>query len=281
MDVDIDSLQVERGTAENSSMMTNSPVIRLTSPTRRASQFFKFLSEGVDPPTQGLGPLPDPRLSSNQPPSPHGSRSKQSSTSRTVEDDRSSRGTSIPILYVRDGPKESLTQISPAPRRRPQTPRTPPVPTQPQLKATSRALRPKLPPLGHRPPFDELRNADGSDTHVAPRNVSPGRSVSVASSVYPYIERQDRTDTAPCTPPPKRRSVEERKERHGVVGENIPPNAPARPARGQARKYTSRDCQRVRPSRHKESVLPSKHTSTEQSTSITNPPCIDGVLNIT
>ncbi|KAF8523604.1 hypothetical protein JB92DRAFT_1543121 [Gautieria morchelliformis] len=183
------------------------------------------------------------------------------------------------MLHVRDGPKESLTQISPAPRRRLKTTRTPSVPTQPQLKATSRVPRPKPPPLGQRTPFDELRNADGSDTHVAPRSVS-SRSVSVASSVYPHIERQELgVDADPYTPLPTRRTVEGKSGRHSVIGENNPPNAPARPTRGQARKHTSRDRQCARPARHKASVLPSKHTSNEQSTS--NPPYIDATLPTT
>ena len=269
MDVGIDSLQVERGTAEDSSMILHSPLISLTSPTRRASQFFKFLSEGGSP--QGL------IHASDQLPSPHGSHLLETVIQSTVEDDKTTRA----ILYVRDGPKEGHARVSPAPRRHLPTAPANPLPTQPHHHTINKVLPSKPSPLGHRIPFDELRNGEGSDSHVVPRNVS-SRSVSVASSVYPHIERSELgMDSDPYTPVPPRRTVEGRRGRHSMVGENIPPNAPARAARRQPRKSISRDCHCPRPARRKENSqnISSKIPSIEQNTSTLTHLCKNGVLN--
>ena len=258
IDVGIDSLQVERGTAEDSSMAIHLPVLGLTSPTRRASQFFKFLSEATD--SQTLGGLSDLLPSAIEPSSPIGSHAIQTTALSTV-DDKTNHTTKIPVLFVRDGPKENFAQVSPAPRRRVQASHSTSRPTYTPTQTPAKAVRPKPSPLGHRMPLDELRNADESS--IMPRNVS-NRSVSVASSVRPYIEKQATGgDTDPYTPIPSRRTSEGRREHHSMVRENIPPNAPARPVRGQARKYSSRES---KPQRRKEtthSISPSKSVLNE------------------
>ena len=261
MDIGIDSLLVERGTVEDSSIFHPS-ISRLTSPTRRASQFFKFLSDDQDSIYHSAP------SSSNQLPSPHGSYSMETVISSTVEDDITRNATNIPVLHVRDGPKEIHAKVSLAPRRRLSS--LPLPPTQPHSQMINKTSPKKPVPLGRRTPFDELRNGEGSDSHAIPRNDS-SRSVSVASSVYLHIERPEIvTDSDPYTPIPQQRTTEKGRGRHGMGGENVPPNAPARPTRGQGRKYNSRDCQCPRPTRPKEkpqNISLSKLTSNDSSTS--------------
>lgn len=273
IDVGIDSMQVERGTAEDSSMAVYSPVAGLTSPTRRASQFFRFLAEGADPtPDHDSNSV----SSTAQPSSLHDSHSITTTTSTAVDDKTNLGTTKIPVLFVRDGPRESFAQVSPAPRRRIQTTHAPTVPPTRTPQLTAKAARQKPSPLGHRTPLDERRN-DGSDPKTTqPRNVS-SRTVSVASSVYPNIERQATgTDGDPYTPVPSRRATDGKRAHHGMVGENAPPCAPARPVRGQARKYTSRDCQCPRPTRRKSENTPptrslSRSSLNELNTHISSP----------
>jgi hypothetical protein len=222
----------------------------LTSPTRRASQFFKFLSEvehdcpvpdlprapGTDSREPSAPSPPSPSTSKPVPPSPRGPRSLHprpsltSSTAPPTADHQPNLRTNTATLIVRDGPKQSQTHVSPAPRRHP--PPLPPVPAQYQSQ-TTKPLRAKPAVLGHRVPFDELRNADADAPSARKVSVTAtARSVSVASSVYPQIETQDPAlDPDPYTPLPPRRP----RERH-AAGENVPPNAPARPVRGQTRK---------------------------------------------
>lgn len=134
-------------------------------------------------------------------------------------------------ISIREGPKESLAQLSPAPRRRQCPLPLPPIPPEFQLKP----LQSKPPPLGHHAPTSERLDAE----HIGvPRNVSI-RTVSVASSVHPQIEMSldTKTDVDPYTPTPRRSTGEGKRY---DVRKNIPPNAPARPVRGQARNFYDR-----------------------------------------
>ena len=242
-DAGIDSMQAERGTVEDSSLILHPAVMTLTSPTRRASQFFKFLSErGCDRPVSDFPRAAESDANETHvaaPPSPSPSPSKFD-----LPDLRASRHPVLPSstldaaggLAVRDGPKQNHALVSPAPRHRTFPPPLPPVPAQNRPKMT-KPLGVKQPGLGHRPPFDELHNA--GDSAPGMRNISgasTARSVSVASSVYPQIETQALVLVSdPYTPVPLRGE----RVRHATE-QNVPPDAPARPVRGQGRKQVAR-----------------------------------------